>query len=50
MEVKRITADEERVREAMLREKRESVEKMEEFEIELKQLEVTRQDYRKEMN
>ena len=32
------------------REKQESVEKMEEHVIELKQVEVSRQDFRKEMN
>ena len=32
------------------KEKQEAIEKAEEFEIELKQIEVSRQDFRKEMN
>lgn len=42
VEVKKTQSDEERVRTQAQREKQESVEKMEEFQIELKQIEVSR--------
>ena len=45
-----MAVDEERVKDAATREKQEAVEKMEEFEIELKQIDVGRQDFRHEMN
>ena len=48
--MKRTISDEERVRNKAHKEKQEAVEKAEEFEIELKQIEVSRQDFRREMN
>ena len=50
VEIKRINADEERILNTTEREKQVSVEKTEEHEIELKQIEISRQDFRKQMN
>ena len=50
VEIKKTVHDEERVRNFAAREKQEASEKAEEYEIELKQIEVTRQEFRREMN
>ena len=50
VEIKRNNADEERILNTTEREKQVSVEKTEEHEIELKQIEISRQDFRKQMN
>ena len=50
VEIKRINADDERILNTTEREKQVSVEKTEEHEIELKQIEISRQDFRKQMN